>query len=91
MAEAAREAGYSTEEVDEMEKQFLADLEKAKALSMETAALEKFKQMSPPSRGDVDGGLKTSSSDCLPQRRATYHLPSKTSVDHEKGRIEMLK
>ena len=49
MAEnSVRESGYSTD-TDETERQFLADLEKAKALSMETAALEKFRKMTPPS------------------------------------------
>ena len=43
---SVRESGYVTDS-EEIEKQFLADLEKAKALSMETAALEKFRHMAP--------------------------------------------
>ena len=62
--QSTRESGYGTD-TDEMEKQFLADLEKAKALSMETAALEKFRHANPqtavPKREDL-----------VRQRRATY-------------------
>ena len=43
---SVRESGYVTDS-EEIDKQFLADLEKAKALSMETAALEKFRHMAP--------------------------------------------
>ena len=65
MAEnSVRESGYGTD-ADESERQFLADLEKAKALSMETAALEKFRKMTPPS-------AIPNLQDPLRQRRVTY-------------------
>ena len=74
MAEkSTRESGYGTD-TDEMEKQFLADLEKAKALSMETAALEKFRAMTPPSA--VPKG-----EDHLRQRKTTYNSNFYTSAD----------
>ena len=71
MAEnSVRESGYGTD-TDEFERQFLADLEKAKALSMETAALEKFRKMTPPSG-------QPNAEDPLRERRVTN---SYSSVD----------
>ena len=52
------QSGHGTE-MDEMEKQFLADMEKAKALSMETAAFEGFRQKPPPSHATSMRGSVT--------------------------------
>ena len=74
---STRESGYGTDP-DEMEKQFKADLEKAKALSMETAALEKFRHMTPAaaiSKGDENWR----------QRRIT-HSNSQPSVGQENSK-----
>ena len=75
--QSTRESGYGTD-TDEMEKQFLADLEKAKALSMETAALEKFRLSNPQT-------VSMSKSENVDrQRRATY-ASSNTSSNKNSG------
>ena len=80
MAEnSTRESGYGPD-ADEMEKQFLADLEKAKALSMETAALEKFKYMTPPS-------AVPKREDHLRQRKTTSSN-SYSSEDQGNGKLD---
>ena len=63
--QSTRESGYGTD-TEEMEKQFLADLEKAKALSMETAALEKFREAYPHQTA------VHKNEDIARQRRATF-------------------
>ena len=71
-AKETRESGYGTD--TDMEKQFLADLEKAKALSLETAALEKFRNMTPPSAiSKLENPLR--------QNKPMYHSNSRSSVD----------
>ena len=90
MAEGTSASGQVKSEMDEAEKQFLADLEKAKALSMETAALEKFRHMTPPSNDNVGGGQNSGPSGPTSQRRATYHHPaSKVNVDNGEGRTNI--
>ena len=72
---STRESGYGTD-TDEMERQFLADLEKAKALSMETAALEKFRQSNPQT-------VAMPKNDNLArQRRATYSSSNSNSAQN---------
>ena len=56
---SVRESGYVTDS-EEIDKQFLADLEKAKALSMETAALEKFRHMAPAAASNTGDKSTTS-------------------------------
>ena len=77
--QSTRESGYGTD-TDEMEKQFLADLEKAKALSMETAALEKFRLSNPQTVA------MPKNESLARQRRATYSS-SNTSSNKKLGKF----